>query len=120
MVNRLANVEQVLTRSDAMRVGSSLLERGHVQHVAGEHKFKDEELYYRFFDDTAAVNYVGRRVHVTTDPGDVVPLNSPCRFSASTRPARLLTKRVANFDGSNHPPNESTKSSPDCLNAFLH
>lgn len=37
-----------ISRNQAVRLGQRLLAHEHIQHVLGEHDFKDEPLYYRF------------------------------------------------------------------------
>jgi hypothetical protein len=40
-----------LTRSDAVRLGQALVDRGTIHHVLDEHPFRDADLFYRFRAD---------------------------------------------------------------------
>lgn len=40
-----------LSREDAVTLGQKMIEKGIFHHVLDEHKFKDEDLFYRFNDD---------------------------------------------------------------------
>ena len=40
-----------LSREDAVAVGQKMIDKGIFHHVLDEHKFKDEELFYRFQED---------------------------------------------------------------------
>ena len=40
-----------LSRPDAIKLGQKMIEKGFFHHVMDEHKFKDEELFYRFNED---------------------------------------------------------------------
>lgn len=40
-----------ISRSDAIQLGQKMLDKGIFNHVADEHQFKDENLFYRFQDD---------------------------------------------------------------------
>ena len=42
---------QKATREAAVRLGQLLIERGIIHHVSDEHAFKDEYLFYRFYED---------------------------------------------------------------------
>ncbi len=42
---------QNATREAAVRIGQSLVEKGVFHHVTDEHPFRDEYLFYRFYDD---------------------------------------------------------------------
>ncbi|WP_323366028.1 mechanosensitive ion channel domain-containing protein [Leptothoe sp. PORK10 BA2] len=42
---------QNATREAAVRIGQSLVEKGVFHHVTDEHPFKDEYLFYRFYED---------------------------------------------------------------------
>ena len=42
---------QKATREAAVRLGQLLIERGILHHVTDEHAFKDEYLFYRFYED---------------------------------------------------------------------
>ncbi|WP_160148353.1 mechanosensitive ion channel domain-containing protein [[Leptolyngbya] sp. PCC 7376] len=42
---------QKATREAAVRLGQLLVERGIIHHVTDEHAFKDEYLFYRFYED---------------------------------------------------------------------
>jgi potassium efflux system protein len=42
---------QKATREAAVRIGQTLVERGVIHHVTDEHSFKDEYLFYRFYED---------------------------------------------------------------------
>ena len=42
---------QKATRAEALRLGQLLVELGIVHHVTDEHGFKDEHLFYRFYED---------------------------------------------------------------------
>jgi len=41
---------QKATRTEAVRLGQLLIERGIIHHVTDEHSFKDENLFYRFYE----------------------------------------------------------------------
>lgn len=40
-----------LSREDAVAMGQKMIDKGIFHHVLDEHKFKDEELFYRFHED---------------------------------------------------------------------
>ncbi|MEM9979003.1 MAG: transporter, partial [Cyanobacteria bacterium P01_D01_bin.2] len=42
---------QNATREEAIRMGQALVEKGIFHHVTDEHPFKDEYLFYRFYED---------------------------------------------------------------------
>ena len=42
---------QNATREAAVRIGQSMVEQGIFHHVTDEHPFKDEYLFYRFYED---------------------------------------------------------------------
>ncbi|MEM7794407.1 MAG: transporter, partial [Cyanobacteria bacterium P01_C01_bin.118] len=42
---------QNATREAAVRIGQALVEKGILHHVTDEHPFKDEYLFYRFYED---------------------------------------------------------------------
>ena len=44
---------QNATREAAVRIGQALVEQGIFHHVTDEHPFKDEYLFYRFYEDEA-------------------------------------------------------------------
>lgn len=44
---------QNATREAAVRIGQALVEKGILHHVTDEHPFKDEYLFYRFYEDEA-------------------------------------------------------------------
>jgi hypothetical protein len=43
--------QQLASREEAIKLGKVLVERGIIHHVTDEHNFKDDYLFYRFFDD---------------------------------------------------------------------
>jgi potassium efflux system protein len=43
--------QQLASREEAIKLGQVLVERGIIHHVTDEHTFKDEYLFYRFFED---------------------------------------------------------------------
>jgi potassium efflux system protein len=43
--------QQLASREEAIRLGQVLVERGIIHHVADEHTFRDDYLFYRFFVD---------------------------------------------------------------------
>ncbi|MCC0177541.1 hypothetical protein I4641_11185 [Waterburya agarophytonicola K14] len=43
--------EVKISRSDAIKVGQKMLEKGFFSHVTDDHNFKDEGLFYRFNED---------------------------------------------------------------------
>ena len=42
---------QNATREEAIRMGQALVEKGVFYHETDEHPFKDEYLFYRFYED---------------------------------------------------------------------
>ena len=44
---------QKATHDEAVRIGQLLVERSIIHHVTDEHSFKDEYLFYRFYEDEA-------------------------------------------------------------------
>ena len=49
-VTWLANTQNA-TREAAVRIGQTLVEKGIIHHVTDEHPFRDEYLFYRFYED---------------------------------------------------------------------
>ncbi|MEM9116540.1 MAG: mechanosensitive ion channel domain-containing protein [Cyanobacteria bacterium P01_F01_bin.56] len=43
--------QQLASREEAIRLGQVLVERGIIHHVTDEHSFRDDHLFYRFFED---------------------------------------------------------------------
>ncbi len=43
--------QQLASREEAIKLGQVLVERGIIHHVTDEHTFKDDHLFYRFFED---------------------------------------------------------------------
>ena len=46
---------QKATHDEALRIGQLLVECGIIHHVTDEHSFKDEYLFYRFYEDEASM-----------------------------------------------------------------
>ena len=47
---------QDLKKEEAIQLGQMLLDRGIIHHVHDEHTFKNEFLFYRFYEDETATN----------------------------------------------------------------
>ena len=43
--------QQLASREEAIKLGQVLVERSIIHHVTDEHTFKDDHLFYRFFED---------------------------------------------------------------------
>jgi hypothetical protein len=43
--------QQLASREEAIKSGQVLVERGIIHHVTDEHTFRDDYLFYRFFED---------------------------------------------------------------------
>ncbi|NES73727.1 MAG: hypothetical protein F6K24_55335, partial [Okeania sp. SIO2D1] len=45
------------TREEAILMGQLMLQQGIIHHVLDEHNFKDEPLFYRFYDDETSDDF---------------------------------------------------------------
>lgn len=53
-------------REDAVRLGQTLQQSGYIEHCVREHPFKDEDLYYRFIEDTDRGGVAKRGAHAVS------------------------------------------------------
>lgn len=49
-------IHERATREEAILMGQLMLEQGIIHHVLDEHNFKDEPLFYRFYNDEIESN----------------------------------------------------------------
>ncbi|NES78903.1 MULTISPECIES: mechanosensitive ion channel domain-containing protein [unclassified Okeania] len=54
-------IHERATREEAILMGQLMLEQGIIHHVLDEHNFKDEPLFYRFYDDETSDNFPEKR-----------------------------------------------------------